>query len=62
MRVVVSDANVLINLIHVDLLGLFGCLPGYELVVPEQVIGEVTDPCQSMVLQGPFRKVCYALS
>jgi predicted nucleic acid-binding protein len=52
VRVVVSDANVLINLIHVDLLGLLGCLPGYEFVVPEQVVVEVTDPCQSMVLQG----------
>lgn len=52
MRVVVSDANVLINLTHIDLLGLLGFVPGYELVVPEQVVGEITDPRQSLVLQG----------
>lgn len=51
MRIVVSDANILINLIHVDLLGLLGQLPGYEFVVPEQVVAELTEPSQSLALQ-----------
>ena len=34
IQVVVADANILINLIHVDQLNLLGRLPGYEFVVP----------------------------
>ena len=33
IRVVVTDANVLINLIHVGRLDLLGSLSGYEFVV-----------------------------
>lgn len=45
-RTVVVDANVLINLIHVDRLGLLGALPGYRFVVPEDVVAEITDAAQ----------------
>lgn len=40
--VVVTDANLLINLIHVGRLPLLGELPGYRFVVPEAVAAEVT--------------------
>jgi predicted nucleic acid-binding protein len=40
-RVVVADANVLINLIHVGRLGLIMGLPGFEFVVPDHVYSEV---------------------
>lgn len=40
-RVVVADANVLINLIHVARLDVLGALIGYEFVVPPEVEAEV---------------------
>lgn len=40
--VVVTDANVLINLIHADLLALLGDLPPYRFVVPDHVVNEIT--------------------
>ena len=40
-RIVVTDASVLINLIHVDRLDLLGALPGFEFVVPPEVESEV---------------------
>lgn len=45
-RVIVADANVLINFIHVGQLALLAALPGYEWVVPEDVVAEITDPIQ----------------
>ena len=42
-QVVVTDTNILINLIHVGRLDMLGQLPGYEFAVPEQVVIEVTD-------------------
>jgi predicted nucleic acid-binding protein len=45
-RVVVTDANVLINLMHVDRLPLLGGLRGYEFVVPDHVRTEITQPAQ----------------
>lgn len=53
-RVVVTDANVLINLIHVDRLGLLGSLVGYEFVVPLEVEAEVTVPSQAVALADAF--------
>jgi rRNA-processing protein FCF1 len=41
VRVVVSDTNILISFIHIDLLNLLGKLPPYNFVVPEEVIKEV---------------------
>lgn len=40
--VVLADANLLINLIHVGRLLLLGNLPGYRFMVPDAVIAEVT--------------------
>jgi predicted nucleic acid-binding protein len=50
-RIVVTDANVLINLIHVDALAMVASLPDYEFVVVEEVVGEITDPQQAAALQ-----------
>jgi predicted nucleic acid-binding protein len=44
VRIVVTDANVLINLMHVSRLGLLGCIPGHEFVVPDHVREEITTP------------------
>ena len=41
--VVVTDANVLINLIHTARLPLLGTLPGLRFVVPDDVVSEVTE-------------------
>lgn len=43
-KVVVTDANVLINLMHVQRLYLCTCLPGFEFVVPDQVREEIQTP------------------
>jgi predicted nucleic acid-binding protein len=51
VRVVVTDTNILINLIHVGLLGLLAKLSSYDFVVPEEVVKEVSDPLQSQALQ-----------
>lgn len=48
--VVVSDANVLINLMHAGRLDLLGSLPAFEFVVPDHVIAEITVPGQRQAL------------
>ena len=53
-RVVVTDANVLINLIHVGRLGLLGALVAYEFVVPPEVEAEVRIPAQAQELTHAF--------
>lgn len=50
INVVVTDANIIINLLHVDRLNFLGKLPPYSFVVPEQVIAEVCNPAQSAAL------------
>jgi predicted nucleic acid-binding protein len=50
----VTDANVLINLIHVDALAMVASLPDYEFVVVDEVVGEITDPQQAAALQTAF--------
>ncbi len=50
-RVVVTDANVLINLIHVGRLDLLARLPDFEFVVPPEVEAEVAIPEQAAVLK-----------
>lgn len=49
-RTIVVDANVLINLLHVGRLALLASLPGYEFVVPEDVVAEIKDPIQRQEL------------
>jgi len=51
---VVTDANVLINLIHVNALGLLGSLDGYEFIVVEEVIAEITIAEQAAALAAAF--------
>lgn len=50
-RIVVTDANIVINLIHAGHLALLGALPGYEFIVPEDVVSEITDPAQRGALE-----------
>jgi predicted nucleic acid-binding protein len=52
LRIVVTDANVLINLMHVSRLGLLARLPNHEFVVPEHVREEITIPGQRMTLDA----------
>ena len=44
LRVVVTDANVLINLMHVEKLDLCAKLPGLEFVIPDHVREEIKTP------------------
>ncbi len=50
-RTVVVDANIVINFIHVGRLALLGALPGYDCVVPEDVVAEITEPAQREQLE-----------
>lgn len=50
LRIVVTDANVLINLMHVSRLGLLAEIPNHEFVVPEHVREEITNPQQRATL------------
>jgi predicted nucleic acid-binding protein len=50
-RVIVVDANVLINFVNAGKLGLLAALPGYAWVVPEDVLAEITAPVQREQLE-----------
>jgi predicted nucleic acid-binding protein len=52
LRIVVTDANVLINLMHVSRLGLLAEIPNHEFVVPEHVREEITHPEQRATLDA----------
>ena len=56
VRVVVTDANIPINLIQVQYLEILGRLSGYEFVVDE-VIREVTYPDQLEALQSMLARM-----
>ena len=47
VNVVVADANVLINFIHIGRLNLLGQLPGLSIVVPEHVVEEISNEAQA---------------
>jgi predicted nucleic acid-binding protein len=51
VRVVVTDTNILINLIHVGRLDLLAKLHPYSFVVPEEVVQEVKDSRQAEALR-----------
>jgi hypothetical protein len=51
VRVVVTDTNIVINLIHPELLELLGRLPPYSFVIPEEVAKEVRDPDQAKAVR-----------
>jgi len=53
-RIVVTDANVLINLIHVDALAIVPRLSEYEFVVLDAVAEEITDAQHALALQTAF--------
>ncbi len=50
VRIVVTDSNVLINLMHVSRLGLLARIPQHEFVVPDHVREEITNPQQRALL------------
>jgi predicted nucleic acid-binding protein len=52
VRIVVTDSNVLINLMHVSRLDFCGRLPGHEFVVPDHVREEINDPDQRLTLDA----------
>jgi predicted nucleic acid-binding protein len=48
--VVITDANVLINLLRIGQLPLLGKIDAYRFLVPAEVVGEITDPAQQDAL------------
>jgi predicted nucleic acid-binding protein len=54
--VIVTDANVLINLIHAGRLDLLGALTTFEFVVPDHVIAEITVHAQRQALEIALRR------
>ena len=50
-RVVVINANVLINLMHAGHLDLLGALTAFEFVVPDHVVAEIMVPAQRQALE-----------
>lgn len=50
--VVVTDANVLINLIRIGQLPLLGQLDSYRFLVPAEVVNEITEQDQRDALSG----------
>ena len=50
-RVVVTDAGVLINLIHVDAIAAVAAVPDYEFVVVDAVVEEITDEQQAVAVR-----------
>ncbi len=53
-RTVVVDATVVINLIKAGCLDLLGVIAGWEFVLPDQVVEEVTYPEEAEALQQAF--------
>jgi len=51
---IATDANVLINFIHIGQLELLGALPDITFVVPGEIVNEVTDPMQAAALRKAF--------
>jgi predicted nucleic acid-binding protein len=54
-RSVALDANVVINLIHAGRLRILASLPGYDFVIPEEVVAEIMVPGQRDELSGAVR-------
>jgi len=50
--VVITDANVLINFLHIGLLALLGELPGYRFQLPTEVVQELTAPEQRVAVDN----------
>lgn len=56
MRVIVTDSNVLINLMHVHRLDLLGRIPAHEFVVPDHVREEITVPASRALIDDAIRQ------
>lgn len=54
-RIVVVDANILINLSHLDRLDLLGAMEGFDFVIPQEVRQEVTSTEAQIRLDGSLR-------
>jgi predicted nucleic acid-binding protein len=54
--VIVTDANILINLIHVARLDLLGTLPAFRFVVPDHVAVEIRIPEQRQQFQAALTR------
>jgi predicted nucleic acid-binding protein len=52
----VTDANVLINFMHVQRLALLGALPAFTFMVPDPVVAEITDPGHVQQLQEALQR------
>jgi predicted nucleic acid-binding protein len=64
-RVIVADANILINLCHAGLLSLLERLPGFEFIVSDEVNAEITQPAQRSQLDELFARgavKCHSLA
>ena len=49
--VVITDANVLINLFHIGQLRLLGALPPYRFRIPSEVLAEILEPDQKAAVR-----------
>jgi len=49
--VVITDANVLINLFHIGQLRVLGALPPYRFRIPREVLAEILDPAQQAAVR-----------
>lgn len=52
VQVVVTDANILINLLHIGRLSILGGLAQFQFVVPDEVAAEILDEEQAAALQA----------
>ncbi len=52
VQVVATDANILINLIHIGRLSILGSLAQFEFVVPDEVVAEILNEEQSAALRA----------
>ena len=64
-RVVIADANILINLCHAGQLSLIEELPGFEFVISEEVDAEITDrdqrsQCDALFGRGKVERTSIA--
>jgi predicted nucleic acid-binding protein len=62
LRIIVTDANVLINLIHVARLDLFADLPDLEIVVPDHVRDEIRAPHQRTMLDSALNRGLFRIA
>lgn len=52
--IIATDANILINFMHLDRLDVLGTLPGCRFIAPQEVTNEITDEVQVLILQNAF--------